>query len=138
MFKLSYFIPCTWAMLFGNIVRNSLSSNDKYVFSPPLLILKNLNFVFLLLLFVFGFLIYSLLYQDNLCQLQQSDKLSRDEIHRKTCRMGSCKHRLYHHQNSVLEISVDYIQINSQSSKGQGLNKRQKANRDRGRRSPIL
>lgn len=48
--------------------------------------------------------------------------------------MGSCKHRHNHHQNSVLEISVDYIEINSQSPKDQGLNKMQKAKRDRGRK----
>lgn len=46
--------------------------------------------------------------------------------------------RLYHHQNSVLELSVVYIQINSQSPKRQGLNKRQKAKSDRGRKSPVL
>lgn len=94
---------------------------------------KNPELCFFCCLFLF-FLIYSLFYQDHLCQLQQSGKLSRDEIHWKTCRMGSCKHRLNHHQNSVLEISVDYIEINSQSPKGQGLNKRQKAKRDRGRK----
>lgn len=77
-------------------------------------------YLFIYLFFFFNF-IYSLLYQDNLCQLQQSGKLSRDEIHLKTCRMGFCKQRLYHHQNSLLEISVDYIQIYSQSPKGQGL-----------------
>lgn len=106
------------------MVGHCLSSNAKYVFFPPLLILKILNFVFLCCCCLFlVFLIYSLLYQDNLCQLQQSGKLSRDEIHWKICRTGSCKHRLYHHQNSVLKISVDYIEIDSQSPKEQGLNK---------------
>lgn len=93
-------------------------------FFPPLLILKMMNFFCCCCcLFLVFFLIYSLLYQDNLCQLQQSDKLSRDDIQWKICRTGSCKHRLYHHQNSVLKISVDYIQIDSQSPKEQGLNK---------------
>jgi len=115
-------------MLFGNILGHCLSSNAKYVlFFFSFVDSKNPELYFLLL-FVFGFLIYSLLYQDNLCQLQQSGKLSRDEIHWKTCRMGSCKHRLYHNENSVLEISVNYIQINSHSPKGHGLHrgKRQK------------
>lgn len=109
--------------MFGNIVGHCLSSNAKYGVFPPLLSLKILNFVFFCCCLFLVFLIYSLLYQDNLCQLQQSGKLSRDEIHWKICRTGSCKHRLYHHQNSVLKISVDYIQIDSQSPKEQGLNK---------------
>lgn len=131
MLELSYFFPWT----FGNILKCSVQILD--VFLSLFFLKKNLNFFFCFCL-VFCLFLDSLLYEDNLRQLQQSDKLSRDEIKWKTSRMRSCKERLYHHQSSVLEISVVYIQINSQSPKEQGLNKRQKAKRDRGRKSPVL